>query len=109
MTSSRKDAEEFVARWRGCGNEEQDKHKYWIGLFQDVLGLDDALDRLEFEQPVVNSSGSKSPGFIDVLIPTAKAIVEQKGVGTDLDKAELRQGSMVTPAQQALRYAQGCP
>jgi hypothetical protein len=109
MAGTKKDAEEFVRRWRGCGNEEQDKHKYWIGLFQDVLGLDDALDRLEFEQPVVNSSGSKSPGFIDVLIPTAKAIVEQKGVGVDLDKAELRQGSMVTPAQQALRYAQGLP
>lgn len=109
MVSSRKAAEEFVRRWRGRGNEEQDKHKYWIGLFQDVLGLDDALDRLEFEQSVVNSSGSKNPGRIDVLIPTAKAIVEHKSVGTDLDKPELRQGSMVTPAQQALRYAQGLP
>lgn len=109
MTSNRKAAEEFVARWRGHGNEEQDKQKFWIGLFQDVLGLEDALDRLEFEKPVVNSSGSKNPGFIDVLIPTAKAIVEQKGAGVDLDKPELRQGSMVTPAEQALRYAQGMP
>ena len=48
MASSKKAAEEFVKRWTDKGNEEQDKHLYWIGLFQDVLGLTDALDRLKF-------------------------------------------------------------
>ena len=103
MASSKKAAEEFVKRWAGKGNEEQDKHLYWIGLFQDVLGLTDALDRLKFEQPV-HTKASEHQGFIDVLIPTASAIVEQKGIGHDLSKAEMRQGRPVTPAQQALAY-----
>ena len=79
MASSKKAAEEFVKRWTGKGNEEQDKHLYWIGLFQDVLGLTDALDRLKFEQPV-HTKASAHQGFIDVLIPTASVIVEQKGI-----------------------------
>ena len=108
MASSKKAAEEFVKRWTGKGNEEQDKHLYWIGLFQDVLGLSDALDRLKFEQPV-HTKASDHQGFIDVLIPTASAIVEQKGIGHDLSKAEVRQGRPVTPAQQALAYTEGLP
>lgn len=108
MASSKKAAEEFVKRWTGKGNEEQDKHLYWIGLFQDVLGLTDALDRLKFEQPV-HTKASEHQGFIDVLIPTASAIVEQKGIGHDLSKAEVRQGRPVTPAQQALAYTEGLP
>ena len=109
MAGTRADAEAFARRWRGRGNEEQDKHKFWIGLFQDVLGLEDALDRLEFEQPIVTDSGSKNPGFIDVLIPSARVLVEQKSYGTSLDKRELRQGREVTPAEQGLGYAQGMP
>ena len=108
MASSKKAAEEFVKRWTGKGNEEQDKHLYWIGLFQDVLGLTDALDRLKFEQPV-HTKASDHQGFIDVLIPTASVIVEQKGIGHDLSKAEVRQGRPVTPAQQALAYTEGLP
>ena len=108
MASSKKAAEEFVKRWTGKGNEEQDKHLYWIGLFQDVLGLTDALDRLKFEQPV-HTKASEHQGFIDVLIPTASVIVEQKGIGHDLSKAEVRQGRKVTPAQQALAYTEGLP
>ena len=108
MASSKRAAEEFVKRWAGKGNEEQDKHLYWIGLFQDVLGLTDALDRLKFEQPV-HTKASEHQGFIDVLIPTASAIVEQKGIGHDLSKAEMRQGRPVTPAQQALAYTEGLP
>lgn len=108
MASSKKAAEEFVKRWTGKGNEEQDKHLYWIGLFQDVLGLTDALDRLKFEQPV-HTKASDHQGFIDVLIPTASVIVEQKGIGHDLSKAEVRQGRKVTPAQQALAYTEGLP
>ena len=69
MASSKKAAEEFVKRWTGKGNEEQDKHLYWIGLFQDVLGLSDALDRLKFEQPV-HTKASDHQGFIDAVFRT---------------------------------------
>ena len=106
MAGTKHDAELFVERWRGRGNEDQDTQLFWIGLFQDVLGLSDALDRLKFEQPV-STAASEHQGFIDVLIPTAKTIIEQKSLGIDLSKAEIRQGRPVTPAQQALGYVGG--
>lgn len=42
-------------------------------------------------------------------VPTAKTLVEQKSRGVDLDKAELRQGQMVTPFEQAKQYADAMP
>ena len=42
-------------------------------------------------------------------MPAAKVIVEQKSLGIDLAKPEVRQGRDVTPAQQAFAYAQGLP
>lgn len=50
-----------------------------------------------------------SGGFIDCLIPDAGVIVEQKGLGIDLDKPEECQGRMVTPFEQALTYAESFP
>lgn len=50
-----------------------------------------------------------SGGFIDCLIPDAGVIVEQEGLGIDLDKPEERQGRMVTPFEQALTYAESFP
>lgn len=100
------DAERFVRDWRGRGNEDQDTQLFWIDLFQNVLGVEDALDRLRFEVPV-STAASDHKGFIDVLIPSAKVIVEQKSLGVDLSKPEKRQGRMVTPAQQANGYIEG--
>lgn len=108
MAGTKHDAETFVRSWRGKGNEDQHTQLFWIGLMQDVLGLGDALQRLKFEEPV-STDKSAYKGFIDVLIPTASTIVEQKSLGVSLDKPEMRQGRMVTPAQQALDYAHGLP
>ena len=99
-------AERFARNWSGRGNEDQDTQLFWIDLFQNVLGVDDALDRLKFEVPV-STAASDHKGFIDVLIPSAKVIVEQKSLGIDLSKPEKRQGRMVTPAQQANGYIEG--
>ncbi len=43
--------------------------------------------------------------FIDGMIPTTRVMIEQKGLGKDLNKA-IRQsdGSLLTPFQQAKRY-----
>lgn len=86
MAGTKRDAEAFVKRWAGRGDENQETQLFWIDLFQSVLGLDDALERLRFEEPVVTDSGSKHAGYIDVLIPSASALVEQKSLGIDLDK-----------------------
>lgn len=100
------DAERFARNWSGRGNEDQDTQLFWIDLFQNVLGVDDALDRLKFEVPV-STAASEHKGYIDVLIPSARAIVEQKSLDIDLSKPEKRQGRMVTPAQQANGYIEG--
>ena len=72
-------------------------------MLQNVLGVKDALGNTKFEYPTV------SGGFIDVLCPEARFLVEQKSSKIDLDKPEERQGTMVTPVQQALRYADALP
>lgn len=48
-------------------------------------------------------------GYIDVLCPEARFLVEQKSSHVDLDKPEERQGTKVTPVEQALRYADSLP
>lgn len=109
MPGTKRDAEAFAKRWAGRGDENQETQLFWIDLFQNVLGLDDALERLRFEVPVVTDSGSKHAGYIDVLIPSASALVEQKSVNIDLDRPEERQGRMVAPAEQGRGYAVGLP
>ena len=108
MAATRKDAEAFARKWEGRGNENQDTQLFWIELMQNVLGLEDAVSRVEFERPV-STAASSHEGYIDVLIPSAKVLVEQKSLGIDLARGEVRQGRKVTPAQQGLAYAQGMP
>ncbi len=108
VRSAKAAAESFSKKWRGRGNENQDTQLFWIDLLQNVLGLEDAVSRVEFERPV-STAASSHEGYIDVLIPSAKTLIEQKSLGIDLAKEETRQGRKVTPAQQGLAYAQGMP
>ena len=39
----------------------------------------------------------------------ARVLVEQKSLGVDLDRPEPRQGTMVTPVEQAKRYSDSLP
>lgn len=94
---------EFVGRWLGRGDEKQETQLFWLDLLQNVLHYDDALQSTLFEYKTVGN------GFIDVLCPDARLLVEQKSIGIDLDKPEVRQGTEVTPVQQALRYADALP
>lgn len=94
---------EFVERWTGRGDEKQETQRFWLDLLQNVLHVDDALGNTLFEYKTVGN------GFVDVLCPDARLLVEQKSAGIDLDKPEVRQGTPVTPVQQALRYADALP
>ena len=67
-----------------------------------------AVSRLEFEKPV-STDASTHDGYIDVFIPSAKTLVEQKSLEIDLAKEETHQGRKVTPAKQGNVYAQGMP
>lgn len=94
---------EFIERWTGRGDEKQETQRFWLDLMQNVLSVSDAIDSTLFEYRTVGN------GFIDVLCPEARLLVEQKSAWIDLDKPEIRQGTPVTPVQQALRYADALP
>ena len=98
-TDRSKAAREFADRWRGRGYEKGDTQVFWTELLQSVCGFENVSQRVEFERHT--SDG----GYIDVLIPGQLVLVEQKGLGVDLDKPEERQGKMVTPFEQAFGYA----
>lgn len=104
MTLNQKQrVEEFIDRWRGRGDEKQETQLFWLDLMQNVLGLQHAIESTKFEYKTASN------GFIDVLCPDARFLVEQKSSDVDLDKPEPRQGTMVTPIQQAVRYSDNLP
>ena len=101
MPCDKKELLEFVSRWQGRGYEKGDTQQFWLQLLRTIgySKVDDVL----FEFHV--SSG----GFIDVWIPDAGVLIEQKALGIDLDKEELRQGKQKTPLTQALDYVDELP
>lgn len=101
--TTKKRIREFIDRWDGQGHEKQETQKFWLDLMQNVLGMTNAIHDTEFEHKTA------SGGFIDVLCPDARFLVEQKSAGVDLDKKEPRQEGQVTPVEQALRYADNLP
>ena len=100
---TKKQINDFIQRWTGRGDEKQETQKFWLDLMQNVLGVPNAIHDTEFEHKTAGG------GFIDVLCPDARFLVEQKSAGIDLDKPEQRQGTMVTPVQQAVRYSDNLP
>ncbi len=95
----RRAAEEFAATWAGRGYEKGDTATFWNHLLRTVVGMQDVVTAVRFEER------TDDRGFIDVTIADAKTIIEQKALGVDLDKAEIRQGREVTPFEQARHYA----
>ncbi|WP_462399025.1 class I SAM-dependent DNA methyltransferase [Corynebacterium falsenii] len=93
----------FASKWKGRGYEKGDTSSFWLELLRDVVGMEDVTTNVLFEQ------ATSKRGYIDVSIPDAKTFIEQKSLGVDLDKPELRQGVLVTPFQQARNYADSRP
>lgn len=103
---SQKAAKKFSEEWKGRGDEKQETQRFWIGLLGDVLNVPQAASYIEFEKRVKLSHTS----FIDAYIPETKVLIEQKGLKIDLNKAyEQSDGVMLTPYQQAKRYASELP
>lgn len=95
-------AKQFVKDWTGHGDEKQETQRFWIDLLQNVFGVEQATKAIEFEVPVKLSHTS----FIDGYIKDTHVLIEQKGVDIDLRKGyKQSDGSMLTPFQQARRYA----
>jgi len=98
-------AARFAESWAGRGDEKSDTQQYWRDLLDKVLLIPDTSDRqvLWFERRTALD------GFVDALMIQARVLVEQKSLGVDLDRPEPRQGTMVTPVEQAKRYADSLP
>ncbi|MCT7830282.1 MAG: hypothetical protein N4Q78_05960, partial [Lactobacillus iners] len=103
IADQHKKAAEFIERWQGRGDEKQETQKFWLDLMQNVLDVPDAINNTEFEYRTANR------GYIDMLCPDSRFLVEQKSKNVDLDKPEERQGDSVTPAEQAVRYSDNLP
>lgn len=96
-------ATEFVTRWQNKGKERSDAQAFWLDLLGSVYGIEHPASFCRFEERTAVN------GLIDVMIPEAKVLVEQKSVGVDLDTPAVRQGRRVTPYQQAKFYADSLP
>ena len=95
-------AKQFAADWQGRGDEKQDTSLFWIALLQKVYGVAEPDKYISFELPVKLDHTS----FIDGYIASTRVLIEQKGRDIDLRKGyKQSDGSMLTPYQQARRYA----
>ncbi len=95
-------AKAVVVQWQGRGDEKQETQAFWLGLLQKVYGVEDPAQYIQFEQPVKLSHTS----FIDGYISATRVLIEQKGMDINLRKGiKQSDGSVLTPYQQARRYA----
>ena len=102
QAEQQKAAKQFAEYWKDRGDEKQETQRYWIGLLGDVLGIANATNYIEFEKKVK----LKHTSFIDAYISDTKVLIEQKGSKIDLAKPqEQSDGAILTPYQQAKRYA----
>ena len=102
----KKRAAEFASRWKGHGYEKGESQKFWLELLQEVLGVERPGDIISFENQVKLSHTS----FIDGYISSTKVLIEQKSIQKNLREGILQSdGSLLTPFQQAKRYASELP
>ena len=95
-------AKQFAADWQDRGDEKQETQSFWLSLLNKVYGIDEPDKFITFELPVKLSHTS----FIDGFIGKTRVLIEQKGQDIDLRKGyKQSDGSMLTPYQQARRYA----
>ena len=99
-------AKKFAAEWEGRGYEKGETHAFWMELLQTVCGVINPAQFITFEYQVQLGHTS----FVDAYIPETKVMIEQKSLDIDLNKpAKQSDGSILTPYQQAKRYADQLP
>ena len=99
-------AKQFAADWAGKGYEKGHSQTFWLTLLQKVYGVDEPDKFITFEDQIMLDHTS----FIDGFIPSTHVLIEQKGIGKDLNKPiKQSDGSLLTPFQQAKRYAAELP
>ena len=99
-------AKEFAKKWKGHGYEKGESQVFWLSLLRDIFGVEHPEEFITFEEQVHLDHTS----FIDGTIPATKVLIEQKGLGKDLNKPiKQSDGSLLNPFQQAKRYITELP
>ena len=102
----REAAKEFAGSWKGKGYEKGQSQAFWMNLLRNVYGVERPEEFITFEDQVHLDRTS----FIDGHIAATHVLIEQKGLGKDLKKPiKQSDGSLLTPFQQAKRYAAELP
>ncbi|MBE6980724.1 MAG: class I SAM-dependent DNA methyltransferase [Ruminococcaceae bacterium] len=95
-------AKQFAKTWAGRGDEKQETQLFWISLLQNVFGVEQPTEAIDFEVRVKLDHTS----FIDGYIKDTHVLIEQKGMDIDLQRGyKQSDGTMLTPYGQARRYA----
>ena len=93
----------FIEKWKDRGDEKQDTQLFWLGFMEDVLGIQNSRDLIEFEHEVWITG---KPKYIDVLYLEKEILIEQKSKGVSLNQRyHQSDGQMLSPYEQARRYA----
>ncbi len=96
----------FIERWTGKGYEKGESQSFWIDLLQSLFEIGTPVGFISFENQVKLNSTS----FIDAYIEPTHTLIEQKSIDKDLRKPiPQSDGSLLTPFQQAKRYASELP
>lgn len=99
-------AHDFADYWKNRGDEKSETQQFWMSLLHSVFGMEEPQKFIEFEKRVQLTHVS----FIDAYIESTKVLIEQKSFDIDLHKGyKQSDGSMLTPFQQAKRYANELP
>lgn len=94
-------ARNFAAYWKDKGYEKGESQPFWLSLLRDVYGVEHPEQFIQFEEQVHLDHTS----FIDGTIPATHVLIEQKGLGKDLNKPiKQSDGALPNPFEQAKRY-----
>lgn len=99
-------AKSFVQSWTGKGYEKGESQTFWLQLLGEVLGVEHPAQFISFENQIMLDHTS----FIDGTIESTHVLIEQKSLGKNLNQPiKQSDGSLLTPFQQAKRYAAELP
>jgi len=108
MTDARQRAaaKKFADFWKDKGYEKGQSQPFWLSLLRDVYGVEYPEQFAEFE----SKAHIDHRGFIDIIIPSTRVLIEQKSMNIDLRKPiKQSDGTLLTPFQQAKRYITELP
>lgn len=99
-------AKSFVQSWTGKGYEKGESQPFWLQLLGEVLCVEHPAQFISFENQIMLDHTS----FIDGTIESTHVLIEQKSLGKNLNQPiKQSDGSLLTPFQQAKRYAAELP